>query len=113
MDPESGKCVFMKAQVKTPVTKLQEAINEAQEGRFHPDREKDELSKALKNPKHPGRTQGTLDSILWKYGFPDNSATYRSRGRMKKEAEDQMLLMEQRLAKLEELESQRATSQPS
>ena len=113
LDPESGKCVFMKAQVKTPVTKLQEAINEAQEGRFHPDREKDELSKALGNLEDPGRTRGTSGCIPWKYGFPDSTDTYRSRGRKKKEEASEMQKINERLAKLEELESQRATGQPS
>ena len=30
------------------------AIDEAQHGTFHPQRENDELTRALKNPEHPG-----------------------------------------------------------
>ena len=56
MDPETGKCVYTKEQLETPVMKIQEAIKDVQEGRFHPDREKDVLSRALGNPEHPGRT---------------------------------------------------------
>ena len=77
MDPESRKCVFTKAQLETPVKKLEEVIKETQEGRFHPDREKDELLKALGNPKHPGQTRGTSGSVPWVHGFPD-SGGYRS-----------------------------------
>jgi hypothetical protein len=57
LDPESGKCVWTNAQLAIPFKKLEEAIKSAQEGRFHPDREKDELTEALRNPEHPGRTQ--------------------------------------------------------
>ena len=56
LDPESGKCVYTKEQLETPIIKIQEAVQDVQEGRFHPDREKDELSCALRNPEHPGRT---------------------------------------------------------
>lgn len=92
--------------------KLEEAIKEAQEVRFRPDREKDKLSKALGNFEHPGRTRGTSDSIPWVHGFPD-STSYRSRERNKKEKASKMQKINERLAKLEALESQRATGPPS
>ena len=56
MDPVTGKCVWTREQLRIPLTKLQHYINAAQEGTFVPDREKDELTMALKNPEHPGRT---------------------------------------------------------
>jgi len=116
LDPETGKCVYTKEQLETPITKIQEAIKDVQEGRFHPDREKDVLSRALGNPEHPGRTRGTAGSVPWVHGFPDSTG-YRSRGRKKKEEADRMQNVEQRLAlqekKLEALTSQRATSPPS
>ena len=34
------------------------AIDEAQQGTFQPQRENDELTRALKNPEHPGRARG-------------------------------------------------------
>ena len=34
------------------------AIDEAKQGTFQPQRENDELTRALKNPKHPGRARG-------------------------------------------------------
>jgi hypothetical protein len=116
LDPETGTCVYTKEQLETPVTKIQEAIKDVQEGRYHPDREKKELSRALGNPEHPGRTQGTSGSVLWVLGFPDSTG-YRSRGRKKKEEADRMQRVEERLAlhekKLEALTSQRATGPPS
>ena len=116
MDPETGKCVYTKEQLETPVIKIQEAIKDVQEGRFHPDREKDVLPRALRNPEHPGRTRGTTGSVPWVHGFPDSTG-YRSRGRKKKEEADRMQNVEQRLAlqekKLEALTSQRATDSPS
>jgi len=54
LDPETGKCVYTKEQLETPLIKIQEAIKDVQGGRFQPDREKDELSRALGNPEHPG-----------------------------------------------------------
>jgi hypothetical protein len=44
--------------IRVPHKDLVEAIREVQEGKFHPDGENDELTKALKNKEHPGRTRG-------------------------------------------------------
>ena len=112
MEPESGKCVWTKAQLAILVKKLEEAIKAAQEGRFHPDREKDELTEALGDPEHPRQTRGTSGSVPWVHGFPD-STSYRSRERKNKEEASKMQKMNKRLARLEELESQQATCQPS
>ena len=53
MNPETGKYVYTKAQLATLVEKIKKAMQDMQEGNFHPDREKDELSRALGNPEHP------------------------------------------------------------
>ena len=112
LDPDTGKPVWTKEQLATPIKRLQEVIEAAQEGRFHPDKEKDELTEALGNAEHPGRTRGTSGSVPWLHGFP-KSGGYRSRERKKKEEASEMQKLSARLAKLEELESQRATAQPS
>ena len=88
LHPETGKCIFTKAQLATPLAELKKIMEEVEAGEFHPDREKDELSRALGNPEHSGRTRGTEGSVPWNYGFPDCSDTYRSRGRKKKEEAD-------------------------
>jgi hypothetical protein len=56
LDPETGEVVFADPKLAIPMKKIDEAIKEVEEGRFHPDREKDVLTKALGNPEHPGRT---------------------------------------------------------
>ena len=54
----------------------------AAEGKFLPDRERerDELTYALGNPDHPGRTRGK-SVVPWKYEFRDDIDSYRSRQR--------------------------------
>ena len=66
-----------------PVKKLKHYIDAMQQGMFVPDREKDELTMALGNPEHPGRTRGTPGSVPWKAGFPD-ACSYKSQERRKK-----------------------------
>ena len=56
LDPETGKCVWTDEQLAIPMIKLQKCIAAAQEGTFIPDRENNELTMALGNPEHPGRT---------------------------------------------------------
>jgi hypothetical protein len=67
-----GKCVYTKKHDKDPVPidALRSASKDVEEGRFHPEREKDELTRALGNDEHLGRTRTTLGSKLWKLGFP-------------------------------------------
>ena len=57
-DLETGKLIAKKPQIAEPLAALREAIKDAQEGRFKPDREKDELTRALRNAEKPGRTRG-------------------------------------------------------
>ena len=71
LDPVSRKCVWTEEQLRIPVTRLKEYIEKAQQGTFVPDKENDELTMALGNPEHPGRTRGTPGSVPWKAGFPD------------------------------------------
>ena len=87
MDPVSGKCIWMNDQMDIPVKKLQQYIEAAQQGMFVPDRENDELTMALGNPEHPGRTRGMPGSIPRKVGFPDVGG-YKSQERRKKNAAD-------------------------
>jgi hypothetical protein len=68
-------------------TEIVRAISEVREGKFIPDRENDELTRALGNPEKPGRTRGFGPSVPWKSGFPEHIDTYRSRDRGKKRKE--------------------------
>ena len=90
-----------------PVKKLQQYIEVAQQGTFVPDREKDELTMALGNPEHPGRTRGTPGSIPWKVGFPD-AGGYKSQERRKKLQQTQMQALQARVQAIEEREANRS-----
>ena len=58
-------------------------------GKFIPDRERDELTKALKNPEKGGRTRGFGPDVPWKIGFPKDRQFYRSRAKAKKRREQE------------------------
>ena len=61
---------------------------------FTPNRENDELTHALGNPEHPGRTRGK-GVIPWYEGFSDWNTDYRSRARKKMEEEKKRKLEEE------------------
>ena len=50
--------VLKKASLKGAEQKIIDAIEEARAGVFTPNRENDELTRALRNLEHPGRTRG-------------------------------------------------------
>ena len=87
-DTKTGDIIGKKAIAK-PQKELVTAIAEVREGKFHPERENDELTKALGNPEHTGRTRGYGPSVPWKTGFPEYSESYRSRTRAKKRQQEQ------------------------
>jgi hypothetical protein len=55
-DERTWKLVEKKKQIAKPLRELVKKIAEVQEGMFQPDRENDELTKALKNKEHTGQT---------------------------------------------------------
>jgi hypothetical protein len=83
-DERTGKLVQKKKQIAEPLRELSKTITEVQDGTFQPDRENDELTKALKNKEHTGQTRGLGSAIPWSSGFVEDSQTYRSRERAKK-----------------------------
>ena len=106
MDPVSGRCVWTNELLRIPVKKIQQYIDAAQEGTFVPDRENDELTMALGNPEHPGRTRGTPGSVPWKAGFPD-AGGYKSQERRKKMEQTQIQKLHERVQALEEQDGNR------
>lgn len=76
---------------------LVDALEASSEGRFHPDREKDELTLALENLEHPGRTRGK-GVVPWKYGFKEDSHTFRSRMRSKRDTDAKLIDLELKVA---------------
>src|SRR3954465_5198508 len=93
--------------MEIPVKRLQHSIDAAQQGTFVPDRENDELTMALGNPEHPGRTRGTPGSIPWKAGFPD-AGGYKCHERRKKGEQTKIQGLKARVQGIEEREANRS-----
>ena len=106
LDPVTGLCQWTDEQMIIPVKRLQHYIATAQQGTFVPDRENDELTMALGNPEHPGRTRGTPGSVPWKAGFPD-AGGYKSQERRKKVEQTQIQKLHERVQVLEERDGNR------
>jgi hypothetical protein len=113
LHPETGKCVFTRKMLETPIANLKKAMKEIMDGTFIPDREKDDLSRALGNKEHWGRARGIIGSPPWIHAFPDDIDTYRSRGRTTKEQKDRLKALEDLVAThhitIQEIKSQQAT----
>ena len=99
MDPKTGESM-VQASLKEASDALLGAIEAAQTGAFQPERENDELTCALKNPEHPGRTRGK-GLVPWVEGFAEWNETYRSRKRKRKHELDQIQMVESKNAELE------------
>jgi hypothetical protein len=82
-----------------PKDELAKALQEVQEGKFIPNRERDVLTKALGNAKHTRQTRGLGPNYPWSIGFAEDVDTYRKRERGKKRKEEDE---KERLKKLEE-----------
>jgi hypothetical protein len=91
--------------------RLDDAMRRTEEGTFRPNRENDELTYALGNAEHTGRTQG-VGVVPWKYGFSGDLETYRSRCRSKAVVAEKICSLENRIMSLEAAVGQRS-DQPS
>src|SRR3954464_14335102 len=96
----TGK-VKIKAGLKGAEQEILNAIADARNGTFIPDRENDELTRALKNPEHPGRTRG-VGVVPWYEGFAEYKDTYKSRARKKKQEADRLSKLENDMKELQE-----------
>ena len=92
MDPKTG-LVSKKACLNGAEDKILVAIEEGRSGVFEPNRENGELTRALGNPEHPGRTRGK-GVIPWCEGFSDWNADYKTHARRK--------IVEEKKRKMEE-----------
>ena len=93
MDPVTGACIYG-PKIQQAAQRLHEAIQAVAEGTFQPDRERDELTYALGNPEHLGRTRGK-SVVPWKYGFRDYTELYRSRQRKKNDEREHLRRLEE------------------
>ncbi|KAK1670452.1 hypothetical protein QYE76_058611 [Lolium multiflorum] len=97
LHPETGKCIYKKAHLKFPIEALEKAHKDVEEGRFQPDRENDELTRALGNKEHGGRTRGTEGSVPWNIGFPAERKRFPDKSHERRKARET-----DRIATLEE-----------
>ena len=53
-----GNCIYTQRHKENPlpIEAFRNVAKEVEEGKFRPEREKDQLTRALGNPEHPGRT---------------------------------------------------------
>lgn len=96
LSPIDGSLVFGD-QLRELAERLLELIRKSERGEFIPDRDRDELTAALGNPEHPGRTRG-LGIVSWKHGFREDIGSYRSRKRKKDEYDQRVRDLEHQVA---------------
>ena len=73
-----------KKEPSLPIEEIRKAVKDVEEGRFVPDREKDELTRALGNEEHKGRTRGTPGSKPWTVAFPPERKKYPDRSHLRR-----------------------------
>ncbi|KAK1686542.1 hypothetical protein QYE76_047390 [Lolium multiflorum] len=94
-----GFCIYTQRHRENPlpIEAFRNAAKEVEEGKFRPEREKDQLTRALGNPEHPGRTRTIPGGKPWCIGFPAETKKYPDRSRQR-----QKDVVQERVAKLEE-----------
>jgi hypothetical protein len=78
----TGRCVH-RNKVFTPTDALVKAMVDADAGKIKFNRENDQLTLALGNPEHPGRTRGKGACLLWKeeFSLAEDPNSYKSHKR--------------------------------
>src|SRR6185437_5305864 len=71
------------------------AIDETQQGTFHPQRENDELTRELKNPEHPGRARG-IGVVPWNVAW-DGDSSYKTHRKSKAKQEEKLRAMQEEM----------------
>ena len=81
------------------------ATDEAQQGTFQPQRENDELTRALKNHEHPGRARD-IGVVPWKVAWAGDSS-YNTHRKSKAEQEEKLRAIQEEMNRMvASLESQ-------
>jgi hypothetical protein len=76
---EEGRAIYTqkhKDHPLLPIKDIRSAVQDVVAGRFIPDRENDELTRALKNDEHTGGARGTPGSKPWNVAFPTEMKRY-------------------------------------
>jgi len=101
LDPETGVAVY-EQKLQTATERLGYTIQGKEIGVFKLNREKDELTYAIRTTEHSGRTRGLGHNTSWEHGFPNDRETYQSRQRRKEEEAARNRMLEQAVLQAEE-----------
>jgi len=91
LDPK-GKAIFNQRHKDNPLLPIEEirkAVKDVEEGRFVPDRENDELSRALGNKEHDGRARGFAGSPPWTIAFPEERKKFSDRSHQRRKEREE------------------------
>ncbi|RLN22574.1 hypothetical protein C2845_PM07G14520 [Panicum miliaceum] len=81
--PRCGQVIDKSQEAQEVVEKMLDMSSQTTQGTLKQDRERDVLTMALQNDKHPGRTRGMGSKVPWGKGFSEYSDSYRSQSRSK------------------------------
>jgi hypothetical protein len=81
VDSSDSSLKFDKPKTREVVSKILKLAEDKETGAFNPSRERDELTVALGNPEHTGRTRGLGKRMSWKHGFIEERHMNKKHGR--------------------------------
>jgi hypothetical protein len=84
---EEGRAIYTqkhKDHPLLPIEDIRSAVQDVEVGWFIPDRENDELTRALKNDERTGRARGTLGSKPWNVAFPAEMKRYPNKSNQRR-----------------------------
>ena len=88
-----GKCIYNRRHKDNPLLPIQEirkAVKDVEEGRFIPDREDDELTRALGNKEHDGRLRGVPGSKPKTIAIPEHRKKFPDRSHQRRKEREAM-----------------------
>ena len=91
---DDGSLTFRNEVAQEVTQKINEAHAQSSQGSFQARRENDELTLALGNKEHGGRTRG-VGLVPWKLSYPDDRDMYRKRKRTSRNGDEVRAQMEQ------------------
>jgi hypothetical protein len=84
---DSGQLVTSNSDIARVIENVKDLINKVRDAKFNPQRQKDQLSTALKTEEHRGRTRAISSIALWKEGLAKDIHMYKKHGRHDKDVE--------------------------
>jgi hypothetical protein len=85
---EEGRAIYTQKHKDHPLLAIEDirsAVQDVEARRFIPDRENDELTRALKNDEHTGRARGTPGSKSWNVAFPAEMKRYPDKSHQRRQ----------------------------